>query len=176
MKYTDEAINTVISDLVSQSGLANMIGLMLKQVLAERDDLQWQLTEWKKDAVDSIATLQEMMHERDEYEQELIAEQQACVDMWIQRDAALARVAQFETLIGVQRECLDRRLERIGGYLAHIELLEGALEPLIDPYNCYLDHNGNCQAHAFFGGECGMAVAKRALSQSPSEALQRSDD
>lgn len=37
MKYTDEAINTVISDLVPQSGPANMIGLMLKQLLAERD-------------------------------------------------------------------------------------------------------------------------------------------
>lgn len=66
--YTDEAINTVISELVSQSGPANIIGLMLKQLLAERD----------------------------EYVQELVAEQQACVDMWNQRDAALARVAQLE--------------------------------------------------------------------------------
>lgn len=68
MSYTDEAINTVISDLVSQTGPSNMIGLMLKQLLAERD----------------------------EHQQDLIAERRACVDMWIQRDAALARVAQLE--------------------------------------------------------------------------------
>lgn len=59
--------------------------MRLGVVEKERDDLQWQLTEWKKDAADSIATFKEMMHERDE---------------------ALARVAVLEGALVYVRDCV----------------------------------------------------------------------
>jgi len=135
MSYTDEAINTVISDLVPQTGQANIIGLMLKQLLAERDEM----------------------------EQELLAEQQACVDMWKQRDEA--------------REQRDAALARV------VEL-EGALRFYADFNNWFLEKTytgasqicirGNDMSDVDQGDEvytCGGRRAREVLLQSPSEAL-----
>lgn len=135
MSYTDDAINTAISALVPQSGPANIIGLMLKQLLAERDEM----------------------------EQELLAEQQACVDMWKQRDEA--------------REQRDAALARVA-------VLEGALGFYADVNNWFLEKTytgasqicirGNDRSDVDQGDEvytCGGKRARAALSQSPSEAL-----
>jgi hypothetical protein len=38
------------------------------------------------------------------------------------------------------------------------------LSALIDPDPCRFDHNGDCQAHGFFGGPCAHELAKQFLA------------
>lgn len=45
-----------------------------------------------------------------------------------------------------------------------IEKLRDALSDLVDTDDCWYDHNGDCQAHGFFDGPCGHAVAKELLA------------
>ncbi|UTQ77805.1 hypothetical protein [Mycolicibacterium phage Kashi_SSH1] len=58
------------------------------------------------------------------------------------------------------RQPLDAEIEQLR---AEVERLRAALADLTDPDDCWYDRNGNCQAHGFFNGECGHAVAKRLL-------------
>ncbi|KIU17894.1 hypothetical protein [Mycolicibacterium llatzerense] len=43
--------------------------------------------------------------------------------------------------------------------------LRAALATLVDPDDCQFDHHGDCQAHGFFDGPCGHAVAKELLAR-----------
>lgn len=45
------------------------------------------------------------------------------------------------------------------------EQLRAALADLVSPDDCQFDHDGDCQAHGFFGGRCGHAVAKELLAR-----------
>ncbi len=47
--------------------------------------------------------------------------------------------------------------------VAEVEKLRAALSALVDADDCWFDHNGDCQAHGFFDGPCGHAVAKQLL-------------
>jgi len=69
---------------------------------------------------------------------------------------ALRQIARENTFIRASRELMPE-------LVAEIEKLRAALADLVDPDDCHFDHNGDCQAHGFFGGPCGHAVAKELL-------------
>ncbi len=59
----------------------------------------------------------------------------------------------------------DPRLVELARLEREIENLRRALAALVDPDDCQFDHHGDCQAHGFFGGPCGHAVAKELLAR-----------
>lgn len=156
MSYTDEAINTVISDLVPQSGPANIIGLMLKQLLAERDELKAQLAGYEAMMAHRHQVMEELEKVRQDGREQIghwMAEHAKCE---MERDAALARVVQLEGALRFYADVNNWFLEKT---------YTGASQICI---------RGNDRSDVDQGDEvytCGGKRARAALSQSPSEAL-----
>lgn len=78
---------------------------------------------------------------------------------------ALVSIASDLRRIADQGEPQDRMMviAKRAAQDVEIEELRAVLTTLVDPDDCSFDHNGDCQAHGFFGGPCGHDVAKELL-------------
>jgi septal ring factor EnvC (AmiA/AmiB activator) len=107
-----------------------------------------QLEHAEQVAAESVSKLKSVGYKLDAVRQELTARAEAAET---ERDSFLHALAETSADLYAANEEIDS--------------LKSALNQLIDPSPCHLDHHGSCQEHNWFGeGECPNAIAVRLVA------------